>query len=653
MNELGETQLDTIVGKIQDETGGCVVKKYSKGRFLGKGGFAKCYEFKDLDTGKILAAKIIDKLSLAKERSKQKLASEINIHKSLKHPGVVRFENNFEDGRNVYILLELCPNQTLKELVKRRKKLTELEAQYYLGQLIPTLIYLHKSNIIHRDIKLGNLFLGKNMELKIGDFGLAAKLTTPHERRKTVCGTPNYIAPEILNTKRDATGQTGHSFEVDIWAVGIILYTMLIGKPPFESSNVKLTYKKIRANEYVIPPEIALSPEAIELIKKILIPAPERRPKLEEIMNDPFMTKNAIPKAMPLSTLSCVPSPTYLSQYVKVADEVLNGAENANVENVENVANVANAKEGGVVEVKVKSTEKSDICNSSGNLKLKESNVNNNLIATAHEAFVRTLGHSSSNKFPVDAIEKNETLASKETRPVTSTASSPVTVTLQDPFQPVFVHSYADYTDRYGVGYILTNGIMGFFYNDLSNILLLHHKNQYAYADMYGRKERSTDAVLKRYKVSDYPKEIDKKIRIFGHFKQWCESNSKKDSAAPLSPLFFSPTDSDETVSVKKIVKTNSGLLFRLNNHLIQMCFTDKSQMIVSFRARQLISINKKGERQSYKVNSQLFHSSNENIVQRIKYVIHLVNTLNSVHTRGMAPSSSAKLKTFRLNSHK
>jgi len=109
-------------------SGETVIKKYIKGKFLGKGGFAKCYEITSLETKKLLAAKIVPKQSLTKSRAKQKLMSEIRIHRSLHHPNIVGFEHFFEDPENVYILLELCSNQTLNEMVKRRKRLTELEA---------------------------------------------------------------------------------------------------------------------------------------------------------------------------------------------------------------------------------------------------------------------------------------------------------------------------------------------------------------------------------------------------------------------------------------------------------------------------------------------------------------------------------------------
>ena len=92
---------------------------------------------------------------------------------------------------------------------------------------------MHSQRVIHRDLKLGNLFLADNMQLKTGDFGLAAKLEFENERRRTVCGTPNYIAPEVLESKH------GHSYEVDVWSFGVILYAMIIGKPPFETSEIK------------------------------------------------------------------------------------------------------------------------------------------------------------------------------------------------------------------------------------------------------------------------------------------------------------------------------------------------------------------------------------------------------------------------------
>lgn len=106
------------------------------------------------------------------------------------------------------------------------------------------------------------------MEIKLGDFGLATKLDFDGEKKRTICGTPNYIAPEVLE------GKSGHSYEVDVWSLGVIIYTLLIGKPPFETSDVKATYKKIRMNSYCFPDHIPISDNAKDLISKILIGTP-------------------------------------------------------------------------------------------------------------------------------------------------------------------------------------------------------------------------------------------------------------------------------------------------------------------------------------------------------------------------------------------
>ena len=216
-----------IEEKIVRVNGEIAIRQYSKGRFLGKGGFARCYEFCSTETRKLTASKIVPKASLTKSRAKQKLMTEIKIHRSLHHPNIVGFEHFFEDSENVYILLELCTNQTMNELLRRRKRLTELEVQCYLQQVISALVYLHAHKVIHRDLKLGNFFMSDKMEIKIGDFGLATKLEFEGEKKRTICGTPNYIAPEVLD------GKMGHSYEVDVWSTGVIMYLMLIGKAPF------------------------------------------------------------------------------------------------------------------------------------------------------------------------------------------------------------------------------------------------------------------------------------------------------------------------------------------------------------------------------------------------------------------------------------
>lgn len=184
------------------------------------------------------------------------------------------YKHFFEDKTNCYILLELCHNHSMNEMIKRRKRLTENEATYFMQDLVEAVEYMHENLVIHRDLKLGNLFLDKNMHIKVGDLGLATRLETAEEKRKTICGTPNYIAPEIIQGCKETRG---HSYEVDIWSMGVILYTMLIGKPPYEAKDVKSTYKRIIANEYEFPIHIPISSQARDLIALMLQSRPEDR----------------------------------------------------------------------------------------------------------------------------------------------------------------------------------------------------------------------------------------------------------------------------------------------------------------------------------------------------------------------------------------
>ena len=216
------------------------------------------YGMQDPATGENFAAKVVAKSTLEKERARAKILTEIRIHRGVDNAHVVRFVRCFEDAANVYILMELCSNRTLADVVKQRGRLTEPECAAYTREIVTAVAHLHAHGVIHRDLKLGNLFLtpagldeatggssgtkadfakdakdgggvstDKGVEgpgsdpalddsastggrLKIGDFGLACRVESDAERKTTICGTPNYIAPEILE------GKHGHSYEATL-----------------------------------------------------------------------------------------------------------------------------------------------------------------------------------------------------------------------------------------------------------------------------------------------------------------------------------------------------------------------------------------------------------------------------------------------------
>ncbi|EPQ26898.1 uncharacterized protein PFL1_05533 [Pseudozyma flocculosa PF-1] len=284
-------------------------RAYQTGHLLGQGGFARVYEAVDPE-GRSKAFKVIAKSAIMKsKKNRQKILAEIMIHKSLDHIHVIKFEDTFEDDENVYFRLELCSNGSLNDIVKRRGAFTEPEARYLMTQILCGCQNMHQNSIIHRDLKLGNIMLDEKMNVKIGDFGLAALLKYPEERKKTVCGTPNYIAPEVLYDQGE-----GHSFEVDVWSVGVILYTLLVGKPPFQTNNVTEIYERIKKNDYEIPDEARVSLEAQELITNILTHNPAERPTLVEIMNHPWFRCGPVPLYIPATATKGAPFLPPLSQ---------------------------------------------------------------------------------------------------------------------------------------------------------------------------------------------------------------------------------------------------------------------------------------------------------------------------------------------------
>ncbi|XP_074979254.1 inactive serine/threonine-protein kinase PLK5 isoform X5 [Caretta caretta] len=271
---------------------------YRRGQLLGKGAFGQCYKFTDTSTGKVYAVKIVPQSRISRLESRGKVEREIELHSHLNHRHVVGFHRHFADRGNIYMILEYCSRKSLAHILKARKTLTEPEVRYYLRQIVAGLCYLHQQGIIHRDLKLSNFFLTKNMQVKIGDLGLATRDEQASQRRGVVCGTPNYLAPEVIAKK-------GHSFQSDIWALGCIMYTALTGCSPFEITHKQEMYQCIREGRYPAPNH--LSPGARKLIGRLLAPRPSERPSLEEVLEHEFFTQGFTPDKLPSRACHSVP----------------------------------------------------------------------------------------------------------------------------------------------------------------------------------------------------------------------------------------------------------------------------------------------------------------------------------------------------------
>ena len=300
--------------------------KYRKGKKIGGGGFGEVYEFIDIETNKKRAAKIIPNSRIDNDpQSNIAYNNEYKFNTHLDFKYICKCYSTFKDNQNAYFILDYQPNKTLSELLHKRK-LSEIEIKHYCFELLLAIEYLHKRNIIHRDIKLSNVLLSERMEVRLCDFGLA--IENGIEGQKNICGTPNYIAPELLNNKNGLN----YSFEIDIWAFGVILYTLYFNKTPFEQEVKGRTKYNIQNIIYSFPKEVSISKEAKDLISSILVKDPSQRPKIDQIKSSPFFKNGeGIPKYLPQSTMIRAMSPeeeeTFINNAIK-NDECLDKENN-------------------------------------------------------------------------------------------------------------------------------------------------------------------------------------------------------------------------------------------------------------------------------------------------------------------------------------
>ncbi|EGR31190.1 protein kinase domain protein, partial [Ichthyophthirius multifiliis] len=588
--------------------GDTTIKKYEKGQLLGKGGFAKCFQILNLETKKIMAAKIIPKNTLVKNRARQKLISEIKIHKSLHHIHIVKFEHVFEDNENIYILLELCPHQTLNELIKRRKRLTELEAQCYIVQIVSALKYLHQNLVIHRDLKLGNLFIGEKMEVKLGDFGLATKLEFPGEKKRTICGTPNYIAPEILD------GKVGHSYEVDIWSLGVIIYTLLIGKPPFETSDVKTTYKKIKQNNYSFPDHITIAPNAKNLIQIILVEDPTKRPSLDEILAHPFINNGVnVPRVLPVQTLQNPPDSSFLKQYTSNNQSQQRQSQQlGNTELLYNSSRIPpinkeiqaqqQQQQGGLQKCQTASNILQKMPALDQQLDKRDSQLGNNMFSSNANLQIKSTGFDrmmeNNNQIPLDIKSNNN----------------------------VWVCQHVDYSSKYGLGYMLSNGCAGVLFNDNTKIVTDHKGVNFEYI----QKVDNTD-IIQQHLISDYPKDLKKKVTLLQHFRNYLMSEIQKNNVILNRN---NESNSSNSVYLKKWMKTRHAIMFRLSNKIVQVQFADKTEIILNSTEKIVIYFNKKGEKTHYPLADAMY-STNQEMTKRLKYTKEILTHLLANNMKG------------------
>ncbi|CDW53317.1 serine:threonine protein kinase MARK2 [Trichuris trichiura] len=263
-------------GRAQDEPH---IGNFRLLRTIGKGNFAKVKLAKHLPTGREVAIKIIDKTQL-NPGSLQKLFREVRIMKMLNHPNIVKLYQVIETEYTLYLVMEYASGGEVFDYLVAHGRMKEKEARAKFRQIVSAVQYLHQKNIIHRDLKAENLLLGNDMNIKIADFGFSNEFSIGN-KLDTFCGSPPYAAPELFQ------GKKYDGPEVDVWSLGVILYTLVSGSLPFDGQNLKELRERVLRGKYRIP--FYMSTDCENLLKKFLVLTPPRRATLEAIMKDRWM----------------------------------------------------------------------------------------------------------------------------------------------------------------------------------------------------------------------------------------------------------------------------------------------------------------------------------------------------------------------------
>ncbi|MBN3325389.1 PLK3 kinase, partial [Atractosteus spatula] len=622
-NKLEQSRSELAHVVNDSKTGRC----YCKGKLLGKGGFARCYEMTDIANNKVYAVKVIPQSRVAKPHQREKITNEIELHKTLHHKHIVKFSHHFEDQENIYIFLELCSRKSLAHIWKARHTLTDPEVRYYLKQIISGLKYLHNKGILHRDLKLGNFFVNENMELKLGDFGLAAKLEPVEQRKKTICGTPNYLAPEVLNRQ-------GHGPESDVWSLGCVMYTLLCGNPPFETLDLKETYRCIKEVKYTLPP--SLSPAAQKLISGILQHNPCDRLTLDQILNHEFFTKGFTPDKLPPSSCVMVPElnpPSPAKKFFTKMAKSLFGKKKSKVEKspVEEHDEISKLVTGIVKssisrQMSYKTVEGNEATSPSGQL-ASSVPLDTQAEEESRKSTSRSFKGVASN---TEACEDGITaaaVADSAIKVLNNCLSSmplasrnPRCLSRPKPF--MWVTKWVDYSNKYGFGYQLSNQNIGVLFNEGTHISLCDQRRTVHYY--------LTDSKHFTFPVSAVPEQLRNQMQIVEYVANYMEQNLMEASINSLlgGDLQCREYQGSSSLLLLQWVKTDHALVMLFSNGTLQVNFyTDHTKIILCKcdDSYLLTYISKERVSYTFKLSTLAEQGCSAELRHRLRYVMQLL----------------------------
>uniref|UniRef100_A0A8V0YRK4 Serine/threonine-protein kinase PLK n=1 Tax=Gallus gallus TaxID=9031 RepID=A0A8V0YRK4_CHICK len=567
---------------ITDPTTG---KRYCRGKVLGKGGFAKCYEMTDLTTNKVYAAKIIPHSRVAKPHQREKIDKEIELHRMLNHRHVVQFYHYFEDRENIYILLEYCSRRSMAHILKARKVLTEPEVRYYLRQIVSGLKYLHEQEILHRDLKLGNFFINENMELKLGDFGLAARLEPLEHRRR----------------------------------------------PPFETTNLKETYRCIREARYSLPSSL-LAP-AKHLIASMLSKNPEDRPSLDEIIRHDFFVQGFTPDRLSASCCHTVPD-FHLSSpaknFFKKAAAALFGGKKDKARYFDNHNRLAKedeeiyklrhdlkktsitqqpqkhrtdeeiqplittvAKPGALPETKqIGDSIRMIVRGTLGSCSSSSECLEDSTMGSVADTVARVLRGCLENMPEADSIPKEQLTTS---------------------FQ--WVTKWVDYSNKYGFGYQLSDHTVGVLFNNGAHMSLLPDKKTVHYYAELGQ--------CSVFTAAEAPEQFISQVTVLKYFSHYMEENLMDGGDLPSLTDVRRPR-----LYLLQWLKSDKALMMLFNDGTFQVNFYhDHTKIIICNQSEEylLTYINEDRISTTFRLTTLLVSGCSLELKRRMEYALNML----------------------------
>ncbi|CAM9403996.1 unnamed protein product [Ectocarpus sp. 12 AP-2014] len=258
------------------------VSDFEIGCPLGRGKFGSVYLAREKRTRYIVAIKVLQKKQLLKAGVEHQLRREIEIQSHLRHRNILRLFGYFYDEKRIYLILEFAPGGELYKTLQKGR-FSEAKGARYVLDVAQALAHCHKKNVIHRDLKPENLLIGSTGGLKLADFGWSVH--APNSRRNTLCGTLDYLPPEMIEGRE-------HDSSTDIWSLGVLAYEFIVGVPPFEAEGHQATYRRISRVDIRWPSALNISDEAKDLVTKLLRKEPQKRLPLDEVASHPWIRRH-------------------------------------------------------------------------------------------------------------------------------------------------------------------------------------------------------------------------------------------------------------------------------------------------------------------------------------------------------------------------